>query len=293
MVAFSCWICGSRSGGLVRSGVASDVLNPACLMITDSSYGRTLDLYRCKTCGFVQAHVDQNVVSLYEDLEDPEYVAGWTERSLQHRRILELVHSHIPTGRLLDIGAGGGMLVEQALQMGYDAEGIEPSRWLTGVARARSLPVHQGAFPSANVVGEFDVITIVDVLEHVQDPVGLLRAVESSLTRTGLGVVVVPDVGSIVARLLGRKWWHFRTAHIGYFDKETILTALHRAGLAHVLIRRPAWYFPLGYLLERLNRYLPGILRLRNPSRFSRPTVKLNLRDSLLVMFKPALSITE
>ena len=278
---------------LVRSGVASHVLNPTCFMITDSSYGRTLGLYRCQTCGFVQAHVEQDVVSLYEDLEDPEYVAGWAERSLQHRKILELVHSYIPTGRLLDIGAGGGMLVEQALQLGYDAEGIEPSRWLTGVARARSLPVYQGAFPSANVVGKFDVITIVDVLEHVQDPVGLLRAVERSLTRTGLGVVVVPDVGSTVARLLGEKWGHFRTAHIGYFNKKTILAALNKADLAQVLIRRPAWYFPLGYLLARFNRYLPGFLRFRNPTRFSRPTVKLNLRDSLLILFKPALSITE
>ena len=55
--------------------------------------------------------------------------------------------------------------------------------------------------------------------------------------------VVTPDVGSVAARLMRHRWWHFRAAHIGYFNHRTLAAAAAKAGLRVVSTRRPVWYF--------------------------------------------------
>jgi SAM-dependent methyltransferase len=254
--------------------------------ITDSHYGTTGAIYRCSNCGFLQCSDLPEVVQFYEDLEDADYEAGRQERGLQARRILELARTLQPEGRLLDVGAGSGMLVEQAIQLGYHAEGIEPSAWLHKVARERNLPVHLGTFPHSAVPGKFDLITLIDVIEHVSNPMELLRNIAAGLAESGIAVIVTPDVSSVAARILGWKWWHFRVAHIGYFNKRTVLFALTQSGLQPVLIRRPAWYFGADYLWVRLNRYLPSFLRFASPRFLSKVVLPINLRDSWLIACK-------
>jgi hypothetical protein len=55
--------------------------------------------------------------------------------------------------------------------------GIEPSRALQATAVARGLRVHLGVIPSPEISGPYDVVTAIDVIEHVDKPLGLLRAI--------------------------------------------------------------------------------------------------------------------
>ena len=284
--ASRCWICDGDKLDLVKTSNIGSALTSDSFSITDSHYGTTGAIYRCANCGFLQCSELTEVVRFYEGLVDAAYDAGRRERSIQARKILEIVHQFHPSGRLLDIGAGSGFLVEQAVQMGYQAEGIEPSTWLQKMALERKLPVHCGTFPHPEVGGRFDVITLIDVVEHVSNPVELLQNIAASLAPDGTAVVVTPDVNSIAARLLGWKWWHFRVAHIGYFNRQNLFLALDRAGLRPVLVRRPAWYFTADYVWERTHRYLPRFLQLAPPLFVSRVVVPVNLRDSWLVVCK-------
>jgi 2-polyprenyl-3-methyl-5-hydroxy-6-metoxy-1,4-benzoquinol methylase len=220
-------------------------------------------------------------------MDDPEYESTRTERGVQARKILELVASYRSSGKLLDIGSGAGILVEEALGLGYDAHGVEPSRWLQARAKERGLPVALGVFPHPELVGPFDLITVIDVLEHVKNPLGLLQDVRSHLSKDGLAVIVTPDVQSVAARLLGFRWWHYRVAHIGYFSRTTLTNALRRASLVPMSFQRPSWYFPASYLVERVGVYLPRPLRPRVPNFLSKLVVPLNLRDSMLVVVQP------
>ena len=77
-------------------------------------------------------------------------------------------------------------------------------------------------FPTPSSPGPFEVVTLIDVIEHVPDPVDLMRRIKSVMAPDGICVVVTPDVNSVAARLMGWKWWHFRAAHIGYFNKSTL-----------------------------------------------------------------------
>jgi SAM-dependent methyltransferase len=280
----ACWICGAAELRLAKPSNLPGPLDSRHFSITDSHYGTTAAIYKCPDCGFLQCAEMAEVLSFYEKLEDQDYEAGRAERSLQSRGILDVLRRIQPGGRLLDIGAGTGMLVEQALQMGYRAEGIEPSQWLHSVARRRNLPVHLGTFPAPETTGRFDAITLIDVIEHVPNPVELLRGIAANLADAGYAIIVTPDVGSLAARILKWRWWHFRIAHIGYFDKRTLYRSLQRAGLRPVLLARPGWFFTADYLWARVRRYLPAFLRLGTPRFLRRIVIPLNLRDSWLVV---------
>ncbi len=95
-----------------------------------------------------------------------------------------------------------------------------------------------------------------------------------------------PTWGSLARRLLGKRWWHFRLAHVGYFDAASLTAACGRAGLSVVDSLRAKWFFRVSYLAERLLRYLPlgAAERLLHTTRLGRrvgeSVMPLNLFDS-------------
>jgi SAM-dependent methyltransferase len=283
-----CWLCASDRLQLSKASNMSQGLDSRAFQITDARYGITGSIYRCSGCGFYQCSDLDDVLDFYETMNDEGYENTRAYRALQAKRLLQTVAPYRPAGRLLDIGAGSGILVEEALAMGYEAEGVEPSHWLWQKTVDRRLRVHQGILPHDQVKSEFDIVCMIDVIEHVADPLGLLREAGRVMSSRGLGVIVTPDVGSLAARILGSKWWHYRIAHIGYFNRETLFLALSKAGFVPIAVSRPSWYFPLDYLLERLLGYLNITVPASIASLTRRVTIPLNLRDSLLVVFRKA-----
>src|SRR6185295_2983750 len=169
-------------------------------------------------------------------------------------------------------------------------EGVEPSRRMAAIALERhGIRLVAGTVPQPQLTARrFDAVFVIDVVEHVADPVALLAAAADLLAAGGLVVVVTPDVGSVARRLLGWRWWHFRPAHVGYFDRRSFETACARAGL-HIRARmRARSWFTVDYLVERVATYLPvgslarALRALSQGRALSRRIVPLNLRDSWL-----------
>lgn len=272
----------------IHPGNAVAPLAAEHLRITDAHYGTVAPLFRCPLCDFRFCPPEEGVSldRLYAGMEDPEYERTRPQRLFQAARTMEALAPWKPSGRLLDIGAGSGILVEAALRAGYRAEGIDPCAWLCQQAAQRGLTVHQGILPHPSVAGPFDVVVLMDVIEHVTDPLSLLEQAAALLHPEGVGLVITPDVRSLAARLLGFRWWHYRLAHVGYFSRSTLLPALRQSGLEPLLWRRPGWYFPADYLFNRVMRYLPAPIQWKPPRILERITVPLNLGDSLLCLFR-------
>jgi hypothetical protein len=120
----------------------------------------------------------------------------------------------------------------------------------------------------------------------------LLQAAHRCLTPGGLLVIVTPDISSLAARVMGHRWWHFRSAHIGYFSRQTMLAALESAGFQVEKIVPYTWWFPLGYVMKRLESYLPlgFVNRLMGANRLwvviLKGSVPVNLRDSYVYFAK-------
>ena len=278
-----CRICGSPTF-LKWRGSLLQPPNSRSFAITDFNYGRISALYQCGKCGFRQCHDLTDVLSFYQSQVDTAYEDTRKQRKLQARSLLKRLGQFKRKGRLLDVGAGSGILVEAAREEGFQASGVEPSRWLQGQAEKHGLPVRAGLLEHTKSEPAWNVITLVDVIEHVENPVGMLIEMEKRLSSDGVAMIVTPDVKSFFARLLGRKWWHYRVAHIGYFDASTLELACGRAGLQVVHRSRPDWYFTVDYLWIRIMQYFPGWLRIRPCGMMRRWTVKINLRDSLLAV---------
>lgn len=285
-----CWICRSSDVRLYRRGSLPERLDPSLVRLTDREFGQTADLYRCRTCGFISTDdaTAADISSLYIDVVDPEYAESADSRSHSFAALIRSILVKAPgVGTLLDIGGGIGLLCAAANDVGFAATGIEPSVWAVDQARARGVQMHAGYFPHDLSSDErFDVITAVDVIEHVPNPVAFLSAARQRLSATGVLVVVTPDIGSLIARLMRARWWGLRPGHIGYFDIRTMDLAMRNAGLQPAGSHTFGRTFPVGYLVSRLG----DLLRLTIAARWfssSRPlrwlasaTVRVDLRDT-------------
>ncbi len=248
--------------------------------ITDSHYGITGELWKCKNCGFIKCSDVDTPGDYYTSLEDTEYVDTFEERILQAQGFLKVIQRYKPTGTLLDIGAGCGVLVQAAAELGYSALGIEPSATLCEDGARRGLDIRQGVFPEVTPDRDFDVITITDVLEHVTAPDLLIREAAKYLRKDGILFLTTPDSASVMARLLGKRWWHYRIAHIGYFNRKNLTMLLENAGLDILAMNRPVWHFKGDYLVKRLKKYFPLPGTLVEAEVWRKWTMPLNLFDS-------------
>ncbi len=289
-----CWICGSRNTSPWREGLAADEIRPDDLRITDARYGLTLPLAECGACGFrfAMGEALPALESLYAQLDDPGYEESSPARETQMAWLVRLARESHPQARTaLDVGAAAGLLVSAAGSAGLEATGVEPSAALAAKARSEGHDVRTGVLPHSELAGHrFDVVFLVDVLEHVDAPIALLARCADAMQPDGRLVLVTPDGRSMAARLLGRRWWHYRIAHVSYFDRRTLARALERAGLRAERLQRARWFFPIGYLATRLEQYLPvawlNRLVRRTPGlrRIYDWIVPLDLRDSFAVV---------
>ncbi|KJU82994.1 methionine biosynthesis protein MetW-like protein [Candidatus Magnetobacterium bavaricum] len=282
----ACWVCAGRSLELVRPSTIRHPLSEVNFAITDPNYGTTAAIYRCQGCGFLQCAQLPDVLQYYQTLKDEEYDSSGQHRLHQAEKLIQTITRYKKSGKLLDIGAGTGYLLQRAQAHGFEAVGIEPSSWLCDKAVAKGLNVLCGVLPVWSLNPPYDVVTLIDVIEHVSSPVEVLSYIAGVMSAGSVGVLVTPDVQSLAARLTGTRWWHYRVAHVGYFDRKTISLALDRAGLRPISFSRPAWYLSAAYLMSRLSVYLPSYLRLKPPAALNRLTIGFNLFDSMLVVFQ-------
>ncbi len=137
-------------------------------------------------------------------------------------------------GRLLDVGCGNGSLLVQMRQLGWDVAGIEPDGKAVSVARERfGLEVFQGSLEEAKFPNEhFDAITMNHVIEHVQDPIGLLKECRRVIKPGGKIIVVTPNIQSLGFYLFGQHWRGLDIPrHLFLFSPHAFCACALQAGL--------------------------------------------------------------
>lgn len=135
-------------------------------------------------------------------------------------------------GTLLDIGAGSGWLVEHMNSLGWDAQGLDFDPVAVRNARARGLNFHQGGvfdqgFPEAT----FDAVTLCHSIEHVPDPVALVRECLRIVRPGGQLVMATPNTDSLGHRIFGEYWLHLDSPrHLHLFNRKSMASMIARAG---------------------------------------------------------------
>lgn len=154
--------------------------------------------------------------------------------------------------RLLDVGCSSGAFLLSARKLGYAAEGVEPSADAAQTARDAGLKVftgylEQARFPDA----AFDAITLIEIVEHLRDALGLMQECARILKPGGVVLVTTPNAHSWTARAMGSRWAGFNLnamgGHISFFNPHSIAMLAARSGLrVHHLETRNVRFFERG-----------------------------------------------
>ena len=285
-----CPVCSSPSVASFKKGTFPvSLLSMEQIKITDSGYGEIWDLSRCESCTHVFANPcpsQRFIGSLYGEVEDPLYEEEARGRSKNFARILSFLEKIRPEkGLLLDVGAATGILLDLARSRGWEPDGIEPSAWAVKFARERySISLQEDFFEKANLSeNNYPVVTMVDFIEHIPYPLEAAVKACSILSPGGILCLVTPDINSITAKIAGKKWWHFRPAHLGFFSRKSLETLLQRSGLRAIKWRKYSWTFSVHYLFSRIPQ-LKFVIKSPHLSSFwKKIPIKLALGDSFEV----------
>ena len=211
------------------------------------------DIVACETCGFrhvLPLPTAKEQRAAYEEAyyrdEKPTYLtraredAEWSRLAWDDRLSLfeDLLKPEATRAlSVLDIGCGPGWFLKIAADRGWKTQGIEPSRQAAEHAQSIGLNIINAMFDetTAPSVDCADVVHLNNMLEHVADPIALLRLAIARAWPGGLICVGVPnDYNALqeAARASGTPpWWLAPPHHLNYFDFASLEGVLKRLGL--------------------------------------------------------------
>lgn len=166
-------------------------------------------------------------------------------------------------GRLLDLGCGTGLFLDEARSAGWSVAGYEVSEYGVSQAKARglaveALPVEGLSLPEAS----FDCVTMWDVIEHVRDPVASISIAARGLRSGGILAVSTGDITSLCSRWSGVKWHLFNLPeHLFFFSPDSLRRIVEKAGCEVLTTVNEINWVPVSYIVERLEKSL----RMRLP----------------------------
>ena len=141
-------------------------------------------------------------------------------------------------GKLLELGAGNGETLKQLIEWGWTAQGIDFDPKAVAACRAENLNVQLGDLESQHYSNnEFNAIFSSHVLEHVPDPIRLMKESLRILDDGGIFVGVTPNGKSALHSIFKINWRGLEPPrHIHIFTKESLTSAAHQAGFADVQV---------------------------------------------------------
>jgi 2-polyprenyl-3-methyl-5-hydroxy-6-metoxy-1,4-benzoquinol methylase len=210
----------------------------------------------------------------------------------------EVLESPIAGKKVLDVGCGWCHALEYLQGRGISGFGFDPAEEAVARGKELGLKVQQAGMGSMKVFEErFEVVTMLNVLEHLSDPVGAIKQIRSDVIADG-GVLVI-DVpnefnlfqtsGQAVHGL--PQWWVAPPAHLNYFDAPSLRALLEGNGFAVKILEAS---FPLEIFLLMGEKYV-GNPELGRQCHEKRMAFEENLRatggDSALRQFYRALAM--
>ena len=200
---------------------------------------------RCTTCGLLYANPRWRAEYLFGRYTD-DYWELYKDR-LQNRQsyveheqgrtdhYLWTIEHGFSTGRLLDVGCATGEFLAATQARGWQAYGVETSPASAQIARELTgAQIHTGTLDTAPFEqGSFDVITMFEVIEHLQSPRSYIEIISRLLRPGGLLAISTPNIRSVSYRLLGRDWDVVGpNDHLYYFSPRTLQRLLADHGFA-------------------------------------------------------------
>jgi 2-polyprenyl-3-methyl-5-hydroxy-6-metoxy-1,4-benzoquinol methylase len=209
----------------------------------------SLPIVRCEGCGFMFAVMPEQFSAGTQYMDDTYFSAAATHGISDYDSLWNdlLSHLYVPRlrrmlelgargGRHLDIGCASGNLIEHGQKMGWECFGVELSEAMRNRAAQRTgRPIFASLAEAKNSSLRFDSVTMFEVIEHVEDPAGMMREVADLILPGGMIALSTPNFDNPDA-IAGTPIdiWFIPPEHISYFNRDTIAGCMANAGLRPV-----------------------------------------------------------
>jgi 2-polyprenyl-3-methyl-5-hydroxy-6-metoxy-1,4-benzoquinol methylase len=265
MQEIPCVLCSSQEYTPVYpSTLEGETLEMHTVRCTTSDYHYHAQIVDCKECGHRYTNprwTEAELLAAYSAVTDDTYVNEEEGRRLTfERRLAEMQKiTGEPGGRtLLDTGAYTGIFVDIAKKAGWNVEGVELSQWCVEQAQAAGLPVTQGTLDAKQIAGKtYDVVTLWDVIEHVDDPAAEVQKAYKHIKPGGYLVMHTMDVDSLISKILGARWPWYVGMHMHFFSTKSLCKLMEREGFTIKKAGPSGRYLRLGYFCKSLAEFMP------------------------------------
>ena len=208
-------------------------------------------IVRCAQCGLMYAFplARSNLVSYSFDSESvapltddhPNVACGWN-RLPDYLPIGRQLLSWLPAGgRLVEVGAFAGVLLDGFRKQGWQVTGVEPNGRAVAYGRVRfGVDMRNGTLESAALEDGFaDAAVMLHVIEHIDRPSAAVEAVRRLLRPGGIFVVETPTYDSLAYKLLGRRERSLScNGHIYFYTEATLRRLLQDRGFEVLRVQR-------------------------------------------------------
>jgi 2-polyprenyl-3-methyl-5-hydroxy-6-metoxy-1,4-benzoquinol methylase len=234
-------------------------------------YGK---IVKCKKCGlhyiWPRTSADGN-----RELYAKQYYDSWAFNELGQdgvakikkatfKQIIDILDTYnVKKGVLLDIGCAFGHLLICAKEKGWDVHGVE----ICGYAAKKAMEkIGIGKIWVGNFMDfkppeyKYDVITMIDIIEHIYDINGVLKKCQELLKDSGILVIVTPDVNSVSRILLKGRWPHFKHEHVIYLSFKSLKKILHVHNMEILQVSSFKKAINFHYLKSQLSKHCKGLI---------------------------------
>lgn len=235
-------------------------------------------LYRCLDCSLVFRH-PIHTKETYDELYRKASSTTWDEPGrLDQELVREMLTSLLFNGSVLDIGCGTGSLLAPLADR-YDTCGIEINADAAAVAQSRGVKIIGRDLAEIMAVPQtFDAVVACDVIEHVFDPLELMRMMLAKTAPNGYVVISTGNAEAWSWHLAGSRFWYcYLPEHISFVSPEWFRHHAQKLGV-EIARTREFTYSPHYPLVGKILRLaLMGFFKL-SPSLYYRflPAIKRN-----------------
>jgi 2-polyprenyl-3-methyl-5-hydroxy-6-metoxy-1,4-benzoquinol methylase len=221
--------------GRVKINLTVQRYCPICDNNNSSVFFETFDGFRyvsCKNCGMI--YTSKNLTSdaynnFQKNLESHEE-SFFIERTIESdkdqkrfKKYIKLITKYKKKGELLDIGCYTGNFLKVAKSYGFSVSGVEIHLKKALIANKRGFNVICGNIEKCAINQKFDIITMWETLEHINNPKIVIEKIYDLLNPLGLFIFTVPNGSSINGRILtGHKMGFTGFGHKNLFTSNAV-----------------------------------------------------------------------
>lgn len=211
-----------------------------------------IGIYACPACDFAwqwpwprsAESSSEYFASEYESAADGSYFDTERRTEIAAQQLAYVADTVGGPARLLDIGGGDGAFGEAVAAAGWDVTGVDPAMPAHKIGDGNPHFV-RGFADDLPASEKFNVVTMWDVIEHLEDPQAVLQSAADRLLPGGYLFVETGNYQSAGRIETGEDWWCYQSDHRWYFTPPVLRRMMADAGLddmhVHDRVLRPWW----------------------------------------------------